>query len=138
MVGFMIAKYFGIMSSVCFALQYVRPLSLPSSSTPHHSPALMCSPHFLVLDSYMLSFLITHITPLNHSYSYIDTDTHTHTTHSLIMWLRYVPQMWLNFRRKSVKGFSTYGIIIKLIGASFLLVNSYLNGGMLFLPTLQF
>lgn len=42
---------------------------------------------------------------------------------------RYLPQTWLNFRRKSVKGFSTHGIIIKLFGASFLLVNSYLNGG---------
>eukprot|EP00026_Physarum_polycephalum_P017702 Phypoly_transcript_19011.p1 GENE.Phypoly_transcript_19011~~Phypoly_transcript_19011.p1 ORF type:complete len:228 (+),score=6.77 Phypoly_transcript_19011:96-686(+) len=42
--------------------------------------------------------------------------------------LQYLPQAWLNFRRKSVKGFSTHGIIIKLLGASFLLVNSYLNG----------
>lgn len=32
---------------------------------------------------------------------------------------RYVPQLWLNYSRKSVKGFSTTGIIIKFIGSSF-------------------
>jgi len=47
---------------------------------------------------------------------------------SICFALQYLPQTWLNFRRKSVKGFSTTGIVIKLIGASFLLVNSYLNG----------
>jgi len=47
---------------------------------------------------------------------------------SICFGIQYLPQTWLNFRRKSVKGFSTHGIIIKLFGASFLLVNSYLNG----------
>jgi len=41
--------------------------------------------------------------------------------------LQYLPQAYLNYKRKSVKGFSTVGIIIKLVGASFLLVNSSLN-----------
>eukprot|EP01112_Ceratiomyxa_fruticulosa_P016234 TRINITY_DN4870_c1_g1_i1.p1 TRINITY_DN4870_c1_g1~~TRINITY_DN4870_c1_g1_i1.p1 ORF type:complete len:228 (-),score=14.54 TRINITY_DN4870_c1_g1_i1:71-754(-) len=41
---------------------------------------------------------------------------------------QYLPQAWLNFKRKSVRGFSTSGIIIKHIGASFLFVNSWLNG----------
>jgi len=47
---------------------------------------------------------------------------------SICFALQYLPQTYLNFQRKSVKGFSTLGIIIKLFGASFLLVNSYLNG----------
>jgi len=47
---------------------------------------------------------------------------------SICFALQYLPQAYLNFKRKSVKGFSTIGIIIKLVGASFLLVNSFLNG----------
>jgi len=47
---------------------------------------------------------------------------------SICFALQYLPQTYLNFKRKSVKGFSTHGIIIKLVGASFLLVNSFLNG----------
>jgi len=47
---------------------------------------------------------------------------------SVFFGLQYLPQAYLNFKRKSVKGFSTHGIIIKLVGASFLLVNSFLNG----------
>jgi len=47
---------------------------------------------------------------------------------SICFALQYLPQAFLNFRRKSVKGFSTVGIIIKLVGASFLLANSILNG----------
>jgi len=47
---------------------------------------------------------------------------------SICFALQYLPQTYLNFKRKSVKGFSTLGIIIKLVGASFLLVNSFLNG----------
>ena len=39
---------------------------------------------------------------------------------------QYIPQTILNFKRKSVSGFSTTGIIIKLAGASFLLMNSIL------------
>jgi uncharacterized protein with PQ loop repeat len=45
--------------------------------------------------------------------------------------LQYIPQMYLNFKRKSVRGFSTTGIIIKLVGASFLLMNSYMTGELL-------
>jgi uncharacterized protein with PQ loop repeat len=47
---------------------------------------------------------------------------------SICFGLQYLPQAYLNFKRKSVKGFSTLGIIIKLAGASFLLVNSFLAG----------
>jgi uncharacterized protein with PQ loop repeat len=47
---------------------------------------------------------------------------------SICFALQYLPQAYLNFKRKSVKGFSTIGIIIKLTGASFLLVNSFLVG----------
>jgi len=39
---------------------------------------------------------------------------------------QYIPQTILNFKRKSISGLSTTGIIVKLIGASFLTVNSYL------------
>ena len=42
---------------------------------------------------------------------------------------RYIPQTCLNFRRKSVVGFSTTGIIVKHVGASFLFMNSLLTGG---------
>eukprot|EP01080_Neovahlkampfia_damariscottae_P003964 gene3964-7220_t len=42
--------------------------------------------------------------------------------------LCYLPQAILNFQRKSVSGFSTTGIVIKLIGASFLGVNAYILG----------
>jgi uncharacterized protein with PQ loop repeat len=42
--------------------------------------------------------------------------------------IQYFPQAILNFQRKSVSGFSTLGIVVKLIGASFLGVNAYLTG----------
>jgi len=42
--------------------------------------------------------------------------------------LQYVPQIMWNFTRKSVKGFSPTGIVIKLVGASFLLINAFLTG----------
>ena len=43
--------------------------------------------------------------------------------------LQYAPQALLNYQRKSTKGFSSNGIIIKLIGAAFLMINAYLTGG---------
>eukprot|EP00475_Leptophrys_vorax_P041244 TRINITY_DN777_c0_g1_i2.p1 TRINITY_DN777_c0_g1~~TRINITY_DN777_c0_g1_i2.p1 ORF type:complete len:105 (-),score=26.27 TRINITY_DN777_c0_g1_i2:63-377(-) len=43
--------------------------------------------------------------------------------------LQYIPQAIKNYRRQSVKGFSTTGIIIKLVGAAFLAVNAYILGG---------
>jgi hypothetical protein len=46
--------------------------------------------------------------------------------------LQYIPQAIKNYRRQSVKGFSTTGIIIKLVGASFLSVNAYILGGVIF------
>eukprot|EP00727_Mastigamoeba_balamuthi_P004316 m51a1_g13882 hypothetical protein (234) ;mRNA; r:653240-654492 len=42
--------------------------------------------------------------------------------------IQYVPQIWHNYGRKSVEGFSTSSIIIKLVGAAFLAVNSALLG----------
>eukprot|EP00475_Leptophrys_vorax_P041245 TRINITY_DN777_c0_g1_i3.p1 TRINITY_DN777_c0_g1~~TRINITY_DN777_c0_g1_i3.p1 ORF type:complete len:274 (-),score=51.87 TRINITY_DN777_c0_g1_i3:1066-1887(-) len=42
--------------------------------------------------------------------------------------LQYIPQAIKNYRRQSVKGFSTTGIIIKLVGAAFLAVNAYILG----------
>ncbi|EGC29459.1 hypothetical protein DICPUDRAFT_42859 [Dictyostelium purpureum] len=42
--------------------------------------------------------------------------------------VQYLPQMMLNYRRKSCQGFSSSGIIIKLIGASFLFINAWLTG----------
>jgi len=39
-----------------------------------------------------------------------------------------LPQIFLNFRRKSVRGFSTLGIIIKHVGASFLFINALFTG----------
>ncbi|KAN0023350.1 hypothetical protein ACTFIU_011520 [Dictyostelium citrinum] len=47
---------------------------------------------------------------------------------SILFGVQYLPQMYLNFKRKSVQGFSSSGIIIKLVGASFLFVNSWLTG----------
>jgi len=44
---------------------------------------------------------------------------------------RYLPQIALNFSRKSVRGFSATGIIIKHVGASFLFVNSLFIGEVL-------
>jgi uncharacterized protein with PQ loop repeat len=41
---------------------------------------------------------------------------------------QYIPQIILNYKRKSVSGFSTSGIIIKLVGASFLAINAHLTG----------
>jgi len=45
---------------------------------------------------------------------------------SLCFTAQYLPQAWLNFSKKSVKGFSSLGIILKHVGASFLLVNAIL------------
>ena len=42
--------------------------------------------------------------------------------------LQYMPQAYMNYRRKSCRGFSSTGIIIKLVGAAFLMINSYLLG----------
>ncbi|KAF0975069.1 hypothetical protein FDP41_005822 [Naegleria fowleri] len=42
--------------------------------------------------------------------------------------VQYLPQAYLNHKRKSVKGFSTTGILLKLVGASYLGVNSFLMG----------
>uniref|UniRef100_A0A7S1PHT6 Mannose-P-dolichol utilization defect 1 protein homolog n=1 Tax=Percolomonas cosmopolitus TaxID=63605 RepID=A0A7S1PHT6_9EUKA len=42
--------------------------------------------------------------------------------------LQYAPQAYLNYKRKSVQGFSTTGVLIKLVGASFLAVNAILLG----------
>ncbi|EGG25193.1 transmembrane protein [Cavenderia fasciculata] len=42
--------------------------------------------------------------------------------------LQYIPQMYLNYSRKSVQGFSLHSVVIKLIGAAFLFVNSSLTG----------
>ncbi|KAL0481458.1 hypothetical protein AKO1_011226 [Acrasis kona] len=42
--------------------------------------------------------------------------------------LQYAPQAVLNYKRKSVSGFSTTGILIKLLGAVFLGVNAILTG----------
>src|SRR5690606_24845103 len=39
--------------------------------------------------------------------------------------VHYIPQTYHNYKRKNVFGFSALGVIIKLIGASFLAVNSY-------------
>jgi uncharacterized protein with PQ loop repeat len=43
--------------------------------------------------------------------------------------LQYIPQMIKNYKRQSVQGFSTAGIIMKLLGASFLTINAYILGG---------
>jgi len=47
---------------------------------------------------------------------------------SICFTIQYIPQCWLNYQRKSVVGFSTSGIIIKFVGASFLFVNTYVSG----------
>lgn len=47
---------------------------------------------------------------------------------SVMFTLLYVPQMLLNRRRKSVEGFSSQAIVIKLFGAAFLTVNSLYTG----------
>lgn len=39
--------------------------------------------------------------------------------------VHYIPQTYHNYKRKNIFGFSALGVIIKLIGASFLAVNSY-------------
>jgi uncharacterized protein with PQ loop repeat len=46
---------------------------------------------------------------------------------SFAFFIVYVPQFVLNFRRKSCKGFSLQSTAIKLIGSSFLFVNSVFN-----------
>lgn len=47
---------------------------------------------------------------------------------SLCFFIVYVPQFILNYKRKSIRGFSLQSIVLKLIGASFLFVNSLFNG----------
>ncbi len=42
--------------------------------------------------------------------------------------IQYIPQALKNYRRKSCEGFSSTGIIIKLVGAAFLMINAYLTG----------
>ena len=44
---------------------------------------------------------------------------------SICFTIQYFPQARLNFQKKSVYGFSSGGIIIKLIGACFLASNSF-------------
>ena len=47
---------------------------------------------------------------------------------SVLFFIVYVPQFFLNYRRKSVEGFSMSSVTIKLAGASFLCINSLFNG----------
>ena len=47
---------------------------------------------------------------------------------SILFFIVYVPQFFLNYQRKSVEGFSMSSVIIKLTGASFLCINSLFNG----------
>jgi uncharacterized protein with PQ loop repeat len=47
---------------------------------------------------------------------------------SVIFMAMYLPQFLLNNSRRSTQGFSSTGIIIKLIGASFLSVNAFVTG----------
>src|SRR3989338_8781962 len=46
---------------------------------------------------------------------------------SIIFAVQYCPQALLNWRRKSVKGFSGSSIIVKHVGACFLAINAYLQ-----------
>jgi hypothetical protein len=62
---------------------------------------------------------------------------------SLLFFIVYVPQFILNYSRKSVQGFSLSSTVIKLLGSSFLFVNSLFNNASLpvflygFLNTVQ-
>ena len=47
---------------------------------------------------------------------------------SILFFSVYMPQFFLNYQRKSVKGFSLPSVAIKLTGAAFLGVNSLFNG----------
>jgi len=47
---------------------------------------------------------------------------------TICFFVQYIPQMWLNFKRSSTRGFSSLGIIIKLVGACFLFVNAWVIG----------
>eukprot|EP01104_Vermistella_antarctica_P016681 TRINITY_DN5735_c0_g1_i1.p1 TRINITY_DN5735_c0_g1~~TRINITY_DN5735_c0_g1_i1.p1 ORF type:complete len:283 (+),score=33.86 TRINITY_DN5735_c0_g1_i1:166-1014(+) len=47
---------------------------------------------------------------------------------SLCFTLQYSPQFFMNWKKKSVKGFSSSSIIIKLVGACFLFVNVVVTG----------
>lgn len=47
---------------------------------------------------------------------------------SMCSFFQYFPQIVYNYKRKSVEGFSAASIVIKLVGASFLLANSTLLG----------
>lgn len=47
---------------------------------------------------------------------------------SMCSFFQYCPQIVYNYKRKSVDGFSAASIIIKLVGASFLLTNSLFVG----------
>jgi len=61
------------------------------------------------------------------SYSVEDFATAMGFLASLCFTVQYLPQAWLNFTRKSVVGFSSVGIVIKHVGASFLLVNALMT-----------
>ena len=47
---------------------------------------------------------------------------------SVIFMVMYFPQFFLNQSRRSTLGFNSTGIIIKLVGASFLSVNAFVTG----------
>eukprot|EP01083_Nonionella_stella_P042099 113894_1 len=47
---------------------------------------------------------------------------------TLCFTLQYVPQAYQNYKRQSCEGFSLSGIVIKLVGIAFLMVNSVLTG----------
>ncbi|ELR20560.1 PQ loop repeat family protein [Acanthamoeba castellanii str. Neff] len=50
------------------------------------------------------------------------------TIATLLFSVQYLPQTYLNYKRKSVTGFSVSGIIIKLVGSCFLIVNAWASG----------
>jgi len=62
---------------------------------------------------------------------------------TMCFFIVYIPQFLLNYRRKSVVGFSLQSTVFKLIGSSFLFINSIKNGSGLpvflygFLNTIQ-
>jgi uncharacterized protein with PQ loop repeat len=48
------------------------------------------------------------------------------TISTLCATVQYLPQLWMNYSRRSTAGFSPRSIIIKLVGASFQCANTYL------------
>jgi hypothetical protein len=50
------------------------------------------------------------------------------TLSSVLFMCMYFPQFLLNHTRRSTQGFSSTGIIIKLVGTSFLSVNAFVMG----------